>query len=94
MSLQIGQCVSNIFTSDERILTVNENITIDTHITATFDKVVEEVDIVQECVKHGEFLESLMNISLPFKCEPSSIAYKLEVFPNYDVDYINVSWEP
>ena len=45
-------------------------------------------------MNHGEFLESIMNISLSFKCEPSSIAYKLEVFPNYDVDYINVSWEP
>ena len=37
MSLKIGRCVSKKFTSDNRLLTANENITIDTHIATVFD---------------------------------------------------------
>ena len=38
---------TKIFTSDDRLLTANENSTIDTHIATVFEKVVEEVEIVQ-----------------------------------------------
>ena len=37
MSLKIGRCASKMFTSDNRLLTANENITIDTHIATVFD---------------------------------------------------------
>lgn len=33
-------------------------------------------------------------INLPFKCEPSSMGFELDLFPNNDVDYINIRSEP
>ena len=35
-----------------------------------------------------------MRFSLLFKCDPSSMDYGLETFPNRDVDYINIRLKP
>ena len=55
---------------------------------------VEEVDIVQECVEHGIFLGKPTRRSLLFKCDPSSMDCGLETFPNRDVNYINIRLKP
>ena len=39
------------------------------------------------------FLGKSMRISLPFKCDSSTMEYGIEVFQNRDVEYINVRWE-
>ena len=49
-----------------------KKITIDTHISIAFDKVVEDVEVLQEYSEHGKLLGNQMRISLPFKCDPSS----------------------
>ena len=46
LSLHIGPCIQNMFTSDDMLLTANENITIDTYIATSFDKVIKKVEMV------------------------------------------------
>ena len=45
---------SKYFTSDDRLLTANENITIDTYIDISFDKVIDKVEMVQNYTEHGK----------------------------------------
>ena len=45
---------SKYFTSDDRLLSANENITIDTYIDTSFDKVIDKVEMVQNYTEHGK----------------------------------------
>ena len=94
LSLQMGIRVPRIFTSDDMILIANDTIAIDTYIATTFNRVVEEVEIYQDFIEHSKFMGKPMRINFPFKYEPSSMEYGLEVFSNIDVDYINIRSAP
>ena len=75
-----------MFTSDDRLLTTNDSITIDTYSATTFNRVVEEVEVHQDFIEHGKLMGKPMRINPSFKCESPSMEYGLEVFPNNDVD--------
>ena len=47
LSLEIGQYMPKMITSDDRLLTTNENISIYTNVATTFDKVVDEMEIYE-----------------------------------------------
>lgn len=86
MSLNVEQMVPSMFTSKDRLLTRKGGITIDSYISTAFDKVVEAVEIEQDCVQYGKCIEKPMNIKVPFKYEVSSMEFCLELFRNDDVD--------
>ena len=58
-----------MLTSDDRLLTANESINIDTHIAKEFNKVIEEVEVNQYYNEHGKFMGKAMRINLQFKYE-------------------------
>ena len=94
MSLNVGQMAPSIFTSEDRLLTAKRVIIIDSHILTAFYKVVEKVETEQDYVQHGNFIGRPMIIKLSFKCKVSSMTFWLEVFPNDDVNYINIRGKP
>ena len=94
LSLQMGIRVPRIFTSDDMILIANDTIAIDTYIATTFNRVVEEVEVYQDFIEHSKFMGKPIKINFPFKYEPSSMEYRLEMFSNIDVDCINIRSAP
>ena len=45
--------IPRTFISDDRLLTANESINIDTHFATVFDRVIEEVEVNQDYNEHG-----------------------------------------